>query len=85
MMGHRHTQKQRRRTVQDTLRPGPAVDCEFDGIVPADLEQSEGETCPACGGHAPPVEVKDCPSPDYCEDDDHHFGLGVHVVAEVES
>lgn len=66
--------------MSQKIEPGPGVDCDEDGIVPASAEEAESETCPQCGGFAPEVVISECPSDDNdCDDDDHDFGLAMHV------
>lgn len=75
----------RKRDTMATVPPGRALNCEqCDEITPASqlgADPADGDECPRCGGDLTmAVDVSPCPAPSgECGDEDHHFGVGMHV------
>lgn len=63
------------------LTPGPAVDCDSDGIMPVAAEDEAflSHECPNCGEHAQPIILTACDKGEDCDADEHDFGHGMHV------
>lgn len=74
--------QQKREAMAADITPGKALSCtECDAVTPA-RDPHDFDPCPRCESDVTEaVEVTACPDPSgECDDDAHHFGIGMHVV-----
>lgn len=61
--------------------PGPALECLDCGNCSPEAAPRDFDPCPQCGsGETRPVRLVGCDLGDACGEDEHDFGLGMHVV-----
>lgn len=66
--------------MTQTVKPGPALECDDCGIVPVNEEEVEDD-CPSCEEFAPLIaDVTECTQGKDCRDGSHHYGINMHVT-----